>query len=759
MANHSPNGNHPQTPGRRAADRRASYRGKPVFPLLEKWLDLLREGDTAAVGLVLFVVVVWAFLPSLANGFVNFDDDLYVYENVHVRGGLTSAGVEWAFTASDGGLWHPLTWLSLMGDSQLFGLRAGGYHLTSLLLHATSTVLLFLLLVRLTHATWRSAFVAALFGLHPLHVESVAWAAERKDVLCAFFWMLTLLLYARYARESKARDRRSKFSYALALLAFACGAMSKAMIVSLPVVLLLLDWWPLRRFPSSRAPEASASPSPLASFESRQGLPVLADEPPTCHATAAPPSVATAGWLLLEKVPFLLVALACGLGTLLAQREIGALRSVTRFSMADRLANAVLSYGTYIAQAVWPSGLAVYYPYPSLFPVWRLGGMTVLLLTVTIAVGRGQRQRPYLAFGWCWYLVTLAPVIGLVQVGGQAHADRYTYLPLVGLFILLAWGAEELRCRCRIGADFWSVVAVAVLIACTAATRLQLGYWHDSESLYRHTLAVTRDNYVALNNLGVALLRKGQVDEAAALLQETTRLAPRFATGHYGLGDALAAQGRYEEAVLQYEETLKLQPNNTDALLHLGRSLNSSGRIEEAIKHFRSVLAQHPGSSQAHFNLGLALARQGQLDAAVDEFRHTLRLSPGDAAAASNLGAVLGRKGDLDGAIGQFQYLLTLAPRAPAAHCNLADALALKGRSDEAISQYHQALELNPQYAEAHRNLGLALRKQGQFDEAIDHLQTALRLRPADTSAQDELNAALAEKAASEKQLNPAPSQ
>ena len=639
----------------------------------------------------LFLLVVWTFWPSVSNDFVNLDDPMYVCENVHVLNGLTWQGVGWAFSSLDGGFWHPLTWLSLMLDCQMFGLRAGGHHMISLLLHAATTLLLFLAFRRMTGATWGSAAVAALFALHPLHVESVAWVSDRKDVLGAFFWMLALLSYAVYVERFQARARESapgpgphvprfRFCaapcYVLCLCFFVCGLMSKATVLTLPFILLLLDWWPLGRF-----------------------------------------QVSTVRPLLFEKLPFVVAGAIAGLVSVYGQNNLGALPDVAQFPVADRLSNAVLSYACYLTQTFWPFDLAAYYPYPATFPLGPTVAVALLGLSASALLLWAARQHRYLVVGWLWYGVTLLPVIGLVQVGGHARADRYTYLPLIGLFIMVVWASQDLAKRWRYQVAVLSSVAVLTVSVCLLLTRRQIGYWRDSETLLRHAIAVTRDNHMAQNNLGVALTKQGQLDEAVSRLQEAIRIAPNYAEAYNNLGTALAMQGQLDDAIARFQVALRLKP------------------------HY----------AQAHNDLGAALGRQGRMDEAIPQLEEAVRLAPAFADARCNLGDALAAKSRFDEAITQYQQAILLNPNYPDMHNHLGIALSSKGRLDEAISHFQQALKLNPDYAEAHGNLGAALGRKGRFDEAISHLQEAVRLKPDYAAARKNLVAALTAKAVNSK--------
>jgi Flp pilus assembly protein TadD len=592
-------------------------------------------------------LVVWTFWPSVSNGFVNLDDPLYVYENAHVLAGLTWQGIGWAFTTLDGGLWHPLTWLSLMLDCQIFGLRAGYHHLTSLLLHAATTLLVFLTFRRMTSATWRSVAIAVLFGLHPLHVESVAWVADRKDVLGALFWMLALLAYVIYVEQSKARDKESAASirfhsspyYLLSLFFFVCGLMSKTTVLTLPAILLLLDWWPLGRF-----------------------------------------RVSTLRHLFLEKVPFLAAgALAASIG-IYGQKQLGAVPDVVQFPIGDRIANAALSFMCYLVQTFWPVDLAAYYPYPATFPLRPVFFATLLILIASALLLWAARRRPYLAVGWLWYVVTLLPVIGLVQVGGHSRADRYTYVPLIGLFLLVTWAAHDFTKRWRYQAVMLSSATVIVTSVCLVLTRRQIGYWKDGETLFRHAIAVTRDNPMAQMNLGVALTRKGQLDEAVGHLQEAVRLAPNHAQAHNNLGVALGRQRRLDEAIVQLQEAIRIFPNLADAHANLGDALSVKGDFDEAITQYQQAIQLNPNYADTHNHLGIALTSKGRLDEAIDQFQQALNLNPNYSQAHAALGVALGRRGRLDEAISHLQEAVRLKPDA-AVQNNLRAVLALKAGS------------------------------------------------------------------------------
>ncbi len=823
---------------------------------------LLLSGNTTVLGILLFVLAAFTFLPSLRNGFVNLDDNVYVEENANVLGGLTWASVRWAFTNLEAGFWHPMTWLSLLLDCRLFGMRAGGYHLTALLLHAANTVLVFLLFRRMTGATWRSAFVAALFAVHPLHVEPVAWVSSRKDVLSTFFGLLALLFYARYAKKVASgesphpasdsrpsspipsvksvpsvakslspplsqfppvknpcllRGRRSAriqsvanhsiLNYSLALIFFACGLMSKTMVVTLPFIMLLMDWWPLRRFRFSTPPvrrwildvgrsnfvfshpclirvksvaksilaslrlcafalsssSRHSSPAPSVPSVAKSLSPPLSQFPPvknpcllrgrrSAHREADLrfQSVAKSSFvaLLLEKVPFLTASLFAGLLTLHAEQGLDALPTLADIPFLHRIANALLAGSRYLVDGAWPARLAVFYPYPETFPLPAVIGSALLLVSVSALGLAGWCRRPYLAFGWFWYVVTLLPVIGLVQVGAHARADRYAYVPLVGLFALLTWAVADVTWRWRWRKVILSAVAGIVLLCCFALTRRQIGYWASSETLFRHALAVTENNERAHNNLGSALLRQGRVDEAITELRKTLEIAPAYPGIHNILGAALGRRGLLDEAILHLREAVRLSPDDAGARCNLGDALASKGRLDEAISQYQLAVKLKPGDAVVWFNLGDALAATGRFDDAIARYRESLRLNPGYADAHNKLGTVLGLKGFLDEATGEFREALRLKPGYAEARCQLGIALVRRQRFDEAIGQLQEAVRLNPGYAEAHCNLGVALGSKGRLDEAIAELQKAVRLNPGYADAQNNLRVVLARKSA-----------
>lgn len=660
----------------------------------------MRSGFLFYVALCVATLAVYA--PVARFDFVNFDDPDYVTQNSHVRSGLTPANIVWAFSSTKAANWFPLTWLSHMLDCQLFGLNSGLHHLTNLLLHTLATLLLFAFLQRATRAPWSSAFVAFVFALHPLHVESVAWVAERKDVLSALFWFLTLWAYARYTeRPGKARYWGTVVSFALAL-------MAKPMAVTLPFVLLLIDIWPLRR---------------LTTLGWRKGL-----------------------W---EKLPFFGLSTIVSVLTYLVQQENGAVQVLSRFPFGLRMANALVSYATYAGKMFWPSRLAVFYPYTRQIAIWQVAIGAGLILGVSVLVLGFIRTLPYLAVGWLWYLGTLAPVIGLVQVGAQARADRYTYLPIIGLSIMLAWGVADLLKRWPRMRRIAIGLAAASCSCCFALTSIQLQHWRDSESLFRHALDVTENNYIAEHNLGIALSENpGKLPEAITHLQAAVRIEPHSARVHTDLGNALAnTPGQLDAAVEEYRAALRLAPDSAITHNDLGNTLlRMPGRLPEAISQYRTALHLYPDYAEAHNNLGSALAQSpGQLPEAISEYEAALRIWPDYDEARTNLNTALANDPQrLPEAIAQDQAAVEREPASAEAHANLASALEkLPGGLPKAIAEYEAALRINPDYAEVHYNLGVALaRSEDRLVEAIRQYQMALKLKPNYPDAENNLGVA-----------------
>jgi protein O-mannosyl-transferase len=552
---------------------------------------------------ILVALLTWAaFAGVVSNGFVNYDDDLYLTANPELARGPGLDGLGWALTTTRGGNWHPVTWVSHLIDARLFGMSAGAHHAVSLALHGVNALLLLALLRGLTGALWPSALAAALFAIHPLHVESVAWAAERKDVLSTLFALCAALAYLRGIRRPARRMSR-----AAAAALFALALAAKPMPLTLPLLLLLLDWWPLGRW------------SPFPDTPPRAAAPLGRVLPPTR--------------LWREKIPLLLLAAASGIITWAVQSAAGAMRATSGIAFPARVANAAVAYVGYLRQALWPEDLAFFYPYPWGGHQPLAVGLALLLAAAPAALALRQAgRRPWLAAGLLWYLVSLLPVIGLVQVGEQAMADRYTYLPLVGIFIAVAWALAEIAGRGRRAALAVAAAALAALGLLGAATARQVGAWRDEVTLLSRAIAATEDNYVAHNNLGTALLRRGRAAEALPHFGHTIRLAPGSPKGYQNLGRALAQLGRHEEAVGRFREALARDPTDPLTQRNLGLSLEALARRDEAIAAFREALRLQPRDPATLDALGVALARAGRAGEAVPALEQAAALDPGNAA-------------------------------------------------------------------------------------------------------------------------------
>jgi len=619
-----------QIQGRAANSTRLPLRSKPNAGqgghLAQSLFRLANQRRELLISLLLLLGVWLVFGQTRHYQFVNYDDDRLIYENAAVTQGLSGLRVAGVFTHLNAEDWWPLTSISHMLDWQLYGPNPGGHHFTNVLLHALTVVLLFLVLRSMTGALWPSAFVAAVFAVHPLRVESVAWVTERKDVLSGLFFVLTLGAYARYVRRSGSGASNANgnhgtancrpwvsLDYGCMALLFALGLLSKTMLVTLPFVLLLLDYWPLRRLKLS---------------------------------TPDPPLL-TVKRLVWEKLPLLLLSVASGVATLLAQQHVIVLGQRLDLSLFSRAGNALVACAVYLRQMFYPVGLAVLYPHPGTrLSLWTAVGCGVVLTLITVSVVRWRRQRPYLLVGWLWYLGMLVPVIGLVQVGIQAHADRYTYLPQIGLYIMVAWGVVDLCAAWRWRRVVLPAAAGMVLAGLLAVAHAQTRYWRDSVSLWTHTLACTSGNFIA----------------------------------HYNLGEALAQQGRLSEAISHFEQALLLQPDSADAQYDWGLMLGKQGNWPDAIPHFERALQLKPDFAKAHCNLGFALAQQGKLDAAIRHYERAIQLRPAYAKAHCNLGYLFLQRRQWNEAILHFERALQLEPDYVEARNNLAVALAQQGK-------------------------------------------------------------------------------
>ncbi len=548
--------------------------------------------------------------------FINLDDHAYVLANPMVQEGLTLSGLKWAFTTFDYNTanWHPLTWLSLMLDWQLYGMSSGGYHWTNLLIHIANTLLLFVALRKMTKALWRSAFVAVLFAVHPLHVESVAWVSERKDVLCALFWFLAIGMYVRYAENPRYK------SYLLTLFFFVLGLLAKPMAVTLPFILLLLDYWPLRRFTQQTN---------------------IIQESTVYSVTASPYLRQPTFYLILEKGPFLILSLLSSAITFLAQESGEAVQSITNVPLSLRVANAFVAYLAYIAKMVWPHDLAVFYPLPNAWPIWHVFLAFTLIIAMTAMVMLLLKKHPYLFTGWFWYVGSLVPVIGLVQVGTQSMADRYTYIPLTGLFIIIAWGTVDIINFRRSLRYLLPLLLSFSIGAFITVSRLQVQHWRNSLTLFHHTLAVTRENYFAHNGMGVALRSLGDIRGAEMHFKETLRIRPKFAEAHANLGGIYFLRKEFDVASDHFLVALRISPRYLDARFNLAQVYLIQEKYTDAIAVYRYILMEKPDHAEAHNYLGVALICQMDVEGAIGEFKTALRIHPQYAKARINLSNAL----------------------------------------------------------------------------------------------------------------------
>ncbi len=662
-------------------------------------MDIGSNRRSFLICLALTFATAAVYCQVCGHDFVNYDDIQYIYKNPSIKSGITLQAIKWALTTGYAANWHPLTWLSHMADWQLFGSNAGGHHLTNLVFHIANTLLLFIVLRQMTSELWRSAFVAALFALHPLHVESVAWVSERKDVLSTFFWILTMWAYLRYVKKPKVT------SYLLTGVFLALGLMAKPMLVTLPFVLLLLDYWPLERL-------------------GRRTI---------CR-------------LVVEKIPFFIFSAASSIVTFLIQKSSGAVVKLSAFALRDRIINALIAYIEYIKKMFWPDRLASFYPVDAqhvsvAYAVISAG----LLLAGTVLVIRYANNHRYLVTGWFWYLGTLVPVIGFIQVGTQAIADRYTYITLTGLFIIIAWGITELSAKWPHRNIILWPACLTVLSALAICTHLQTRYWKDSITLYQHAFKVTENNYMAHIGIAELLIEQGRFEEAIWHNTEALRIKPDWQVALNNLGICLYKTGRNDEALVYFEKVLEIDPACVDTHLNIAVILTDKGNYAEAVKHYRIALAIDDMPS-THRQLGFALLNLGLFDEAVAEYRKALQWMPEDPDMLNELGYALVYTGKSDEAISLYNKALHIAPDDIDIRLNLGLTLINSGRFQEAAKEYEKILLLEPHNAAAHNGIGVVLFRQGKLDEAIEQFRLALKIRPDYKPAKTNLDIILAEK-------------
>ena len=623
-----------------------------------------------ALAILLVVVVSIVYSQTLGHDFLNYDDQAYVTDNNSVKSGLSRHSFIWAFTTTWASNWHPLTWISHMLDYELYGLNPAGHHLTNVLFHSANTLLLLYLLYYTTGMYWRSFFVAALFALHPLHVESVAWVAERKDVLSTFFMLGTLLLYSLYC------NRRRGLFYVSALFVYAAGLMSKPMLVTLPFVLLLWDIWPLGRLMS--------------------------------HGESGGKGNQPFSRIFIGKLPFFILSLISCVITYSAQHRAGAVAATGSMPFSFRTINALISYVKYLWLTLWPSHLAVIYPLQTALPVTTglLAGAALLIASVLIM--RLRLGYPYLLVGWFWYLGTLVPVIGLVQVGQQAMADRYTYIPLIGVFVMIAWGGAAFRERVPFLKHALTGMAAMVLVLLAICSWRQIGFWKNSVTLFEHAVSAIADNHIAY------------------------RL----------LGNALAQQNDFTGAERAFQSALRIRPDDDLTLTEWGAALAQQKRDAEAIECFTAALRINPDSANAHYNLGAVLAGEGRQAEAIGQYREALKINPDDRDARNNLAGILLGGGKISEAIYHYKKALLLDPANAGIYYSLGLALSMQGDITTGIAYFKRAIAIRPAFAEAHYNLGIALIRTGNVPEAIRHFKEALSIDPGFDDARKSLKRA-----------------
>ncbi len=663
-------------------------------------LQFPKDKQIPAIYLFLTVITIIGFRQVSQCNFINFDDPLYVTENIHIQNGITMEAIRWAFTTGHAAYWHPLTWLSHMLDVQLFGLNPRWHHLTNLLFHIANTLLVFFVFNRMTKAPYKSAFVAVLFAIHPLHVESVAWVAERKDVLSTFFWMLTMAAYIHYVEHPRLG------SYLAVLTCFALGLMAKPMLVTLPFVLLLLDYWPLRRFEESGKVTGRG----------------------VAQSSALGP-------LLVEKIPlFALAALAC-IVIFIAQLKGGAVAPLQTTPLSVRVANACISYVIYIEKTILPADLAIFYPHPGFLPIWQVAGAAVLLGAVTFAVILLGKKHPCLPLGWLWYAGTLVPVIGIVQVGSQAMADRFTYIPLIGLFIMAAWGIPELLGKWPYRKEALFASSVLILPCFLIATCSQVRYWRNNITLYDHALEVTSRNDFIHSNRGDAYYNLGNYRQAIEDYDRAIEINPKLAEAYNNRGAAYDKLGNRAQAISDFGRAVDINPNYADAYNARGLAYAALGRDREAISDFDKAIGINPQYADAYNNRGVAYARLGNSNQAIFDYDNAIEINPQNAEVYSNRGIAYGNRGNHRRAIEDFDRAIEISPGHTDAYFNRCVAEDKLGNHSQAIQDCDKAIEIDPGNPEAYFNRGVAYGELGNHRKAIENFDRVIGLNPGDRRA------------------------
>jgi tetratricopeptide (TPR) repeat protein len=653
--------------------------------------------------LFLAIAVLSVYWQVIRFDFVNLDDPAYVSENHVIIHGITSEGIKWAFKTVYNANWHPLTWISHMLDVQLFGMNAGMQHLTNVILHILNSILLFLVLERMTGARWRSTAVATLFALHPMHVESVAWISERKDVLSTFFWMLTMLGYIWYVKC------RSLPRYLVVALLYILGLLSKPMLVTLPFVLLLLDFWPLKQL----------------GYLQRGGL-----NDNGSHKMGHDNNSPYLTFLILEKMPLITLAMISSGITIYAQRSGGAVRSLEHVGFSIRIVNAIISYVAYLEKMVWPISLAIFYPLTNTFylPTVLLSFLVILLITGLILLN--VVRLPYLAVGWFWYLGTLIPVIGIVQVGAQSMADRYSYIPFIGIFLMIVWGVTDHIGRWRNGQIFLGIISTAIFVLLMIQTWIQVGTWKNTESLYLHALTVTKNNYAIHEALGKVLYNKGDLEGAVKEYSRSLEIQPNYIAAHYDLGKALTQEKRYDEAIIEFGECLKIDPKYFDVYIDLGNLMLDMGDNDEAVKNYVEAYKIDPHQAVVYINLGTSFIHKGNIGKAIEYYQKAVRIQPDNSLAIKNLENAKILQSKIIESITELNSSLKDQIKNPELYARLGDLYRKLGDYEKAEIKYQEAITLQPKFIQAMYGLVFVYSELKNLSKALDVLQNMRQIQP-----------------------------
>lgn len=655
-----------------------------------KGINISDQKIILAVYLCLAVFTAAVYWQVGNFDFINFDDTAYVTENTRVQSGLSLENIRWAFTTTDAEFWHPLTWLSLLLDFEIYGLKAGGFHITNLILHILASLLLFWFVSRSSGTVWRSAFVAAFFALHPVHVESVAWVAERKDTLSAFFFMLTLCSYVYYT------EKPGMIRYVVSLLCFVCGLMSKSMLVTLPVILILIDFWPLGRITDRQT-----------GFKTSRILSIPV-------------------WQIREKLPFFMLSGIFAILTVMAQDVVNS----PTWPLGQRAANAVVGLATHVINIVLPHHLGIFYPFDSQIPITKIILALLFLIAISIAAIYFIKKAPFIFTGWLWFIFMLLPVIGIIPLGKHSIADRYTYLASIGISFILAWGAPAIFKSEILRKKVLPAVGIVYMAALAIFTWIQCSYWQNNFVLYHHTLNVTQNNAMVRYNLAHAYIMNGEYAEAKKHLLEAVRINPRHDDYHANLGGIYMKERDFDKAVYHFREGLKINDGNAVIHCNLGATLADTGKTAEAIEHYKKAIELNPDYSEAYYRFGSVLMKLGKMDEAAEKFRLALLADPDHPGAHSYMADICIKQGKIKEAIGHNREILRIAPDNLSALNNLGAHHSMQGQYDESIGYYRRALDLSPNNPEIVFNIGRVLSMKGDHQAAAEYFKHAMTLKP-----------------------------